>query len=155
MMIRTHLAITALLVLILLQYVSGWGDKIVFVAVALLATYLPDIDSGFSTIGRKFPAKIVQFFVRHRTLLHSFTFLLPVSLIFALVLPVLALPFFVGYGLHLLADSFTIEGIMPFWPYSRKSSGILRTGSVKETSVFVFFILLNVFVLLMFIKSVF
>ena len=137
MMLRTHLAITALAILLFLSHISGWLDKLVFVVIAVVATYIPDIDSAFSTIGRAKTARIIQFFVKHRGMFHSFTFCIAVSLLFAFIVPVLALPFFVGYGFHLLADSFTLEGIKPFWPYKRQVSWTFKTGSVGETGLFV------------------
>ena len=126
MMLRTHLAIVALAILLFVPNVSDFSDKFVFVVVALTATYLPDIDSAFSTIGRKEGARIVQFFVKHRGMLHSFTFCIAISILFTLFIPVLALPFFLGYGLHLFSDSFTLEGIKPFWPYKKSSSWKIR-----------------------------
>jgi membrane-bound metal-dependent hydrolase YbcI (DUF457 family) len=67
------------------------------------------------------------------------TLCIAVSILFALALPVLALPFFLGYSSHLLADSFTQEGITPFWPWKRNSKGILRTGGSVELGIFIGF----------------
>ena len=64
--------------------------------------------------------------------------------------PILALGFFLGYGLHLFADSFTRDGIRPFYPFKKKTSGRLRTGSKLEASVLVIFIIASS--LLFFIK---
>ncbi len=58
-----------------------------------------------------------------------------------LFLPIIALPFFLGYGLHLFADSFTVRGIKPFYPYKKKSSWRIRTGGKSEVIVFVFFLI--------------
>jgi membrane-bound metal-dependent hydrolase YbcI (DUF457 family) len=53
--------------------------------------------------------------------------------------PVIALGFFLGYGLHLFADSFTKEGITPFYPFSRmKSSGGITTGGKPSLEFFSF-----------------
>ena len=46
--------------------------------------------------------------------------------------PIFAFPFFLGYGMHLLLDAWTIEGIRPFWPFRAVSSGKLRVGGAFE-----------------------
>jgi len=140
MLIRTHLAITLCFVLL---FISNVEHKIIFIAVALFATFIPDIDYKFSTLGKKKILRILQFFVKHRGIFHSFTFLIVITLFFVLFFPIFALPLFLGYGLHLLADSFTIEGITPFYPYRKKSLGRIKTGGRREISVFVFFILID------------
>jgi membrane-bound metal-dependent hydrolase YbcI (DUF457 family) len=56
------------------------------------------------------------------------------------------LPFFLGYGVHLFADAFTLEGIKPFWPYSGVSKGFLKTGSYTETMLFVALVIVDIFV---------
>jgi inner membrane protein len=141
MLIRTHLVISLSFILL---FISNIEYKTLFVVVTLIATFIPDIDSRFSTIGQKKIARMFQFFTRHRGVTHSFTFLLILSLFFVLFFPIIALPFFLGYGLHLLADSFTVEGIIPFYPYKERSSGKIRTGGKSEITVLVFFILIDI-----------
>ncbi len=138
MLIRTHLSITLFFILLLISSVE---HKLVFVMVALVSTFIPDIDSRFSTLGKKKTLRILQFFIKHRGILHSFTFLFVLTLFFVLFFPVIALGFFLGYGLHLLADSFTVEGIRSFYPYKKKSLGRIRTGGKSETSILVFFVI--------------
>jgi inner membrane protein len=140
MLIRTHLSITLFFVLLLFPYVDG---KLIFVIVALIATFLPDIDSRFSTIGRKRIARILQIFTKHRGMIHSFTFLISITFLFVIFYPVLALGFFLGYSLHLLADSFTKDGIKPFYPLKKKISGRISTGGKKEIIILVFFIIFD------------
>jgi len=152
MMIRTHLAITGLLVLLFLPHIT---DKFIFVSVAFLATLLPDIDSGFSTVGRMKATRMIQFFVKHRGLFHSFTFCIVVSILLAFFLPVLSLPFFLAYSLHLFADSFTVDGIKPFWPLKKSSHWRLRTGSYTETLLFVTFLVTDIFVFILEAKNIF
>ena len=150
MLVRTHIAINALFIILFLSRVSKlW----LFVPIALFATILPDIDSGFSTIGRFQSSKLIQFFSKHRGMFHSFTVCIIISVILAAVLPVLALPFFLGYSLHLLADTFTIEGIRVFWPLPIKSSWRIRTGSRIETTLFLAFLLIDVFALIVVIRG--
>ena len=143
MLLRTHLAITILAVLLLISHVE---HKILFVVVALIATLIPDIDSGVSTLGRKRYFAPIQFIINHRGILHSFTFLILATVVLALFLPLFALPFFLGYSLHLFADSFTIMGIKPFYPSHATSSGRIRTGGRIEKIIFTLFFLLDILV---------
>mgnify|MGYP001565121463 CR=1 FL=1 len=150
MLLKTHLAIAILLVLIFLSSVE---HKISFVLITFFAVILPDIDSGFSTIGNHKTLKPLQFFVRHRGLIHSFSFLFLITIFFALFFPILALGFFLGYGSHLFADMFTNDGIMPFYPWKRKSGGWIRTGGKTETMVFIFFVIADLIIFLLTIRN--
>lgn len=152
MLIRTHLSITIFFILL---FISRVEHQFVFVAVALISTFIPDIDSKFSALGKKKSLRILQFFIRHRGFFHSFSFLILITLFFVLFFPVVALPFFLGYGLHLFADSFTITGIRPFYPYKKKSSGKIRTGGKSETIVFLAFIVIDLGLFGVWILSVF
>lgn len=145
MMLKTHLALSVFLVLLFIPYVSG---KLVFSAVLLIATILPDADTAFSTAGRNIISRITQLCVRHRGFLHSLTFCIGASILIAFFLPVISLPFFLGYGFHIFLDSFTREGIMPFWPWTKTSSGVFRTGGRVESSIFVSFIILDIIMLI-------
>ena len=141
MMLRTHYAIAVFFILLFWPVIE---HKLIFAIVALVATQLPDIDSRYSRIGRKKLARIFQWFTRHRGMIHSFTFLLSITFILILIFPVLGFGFFLGYGLHLLADSFTIDGIRPFYPSKIKSWGNIRTGRKLESLVLFLFVLLSV-----------
>lgn len=140
MLIRTHLAVTLMGILFLIDKVEA---QYTFVIVALVATFIPDIDTAYSKLGKEKIFRPLQFFVRHRGFIHSFSFLFLVVLAFVLFWPVGALPFFLGYGLHLFLDSFSIEGIRPFYPYSKTSSGKIRTGGRVEIGLFLIFILID------------
>jgi membrane-bound metal-dependent hydrolase YbcI (DUF457 family) len=146
MLIKTHFAITMFGIFLLITSVQ---HKIIFVSVALFATILPDIDSRFSKIGRKKLNRILLFFTKHRGFIHSFTLLLLVTLIFVFFIPVVALGFFLGYGLHLFADSFTKNGITPFAPFSKKkSSGPITSGKKFEMFLLILFIAIDILLLL-------
>lgn len=144
MLLRTHIAIVLFFILLLLPAVNS---KFVFVVVALIATILPDVDSRFSKIGHKKIARILQFFTKHRGIVHSFSFLILITFALALFFPIVSLGFFLGYGIHLLADSFTINGIRPFYPSKMKSSGVIRTEGKSETTVFVLFVIIDIFMM--------
>ena len=146
MLIKTHLVITLFFVMLFLSFVE---NKIIFVVVALLATFIADVDHKHSMLGKKKIFRPLQFFIRHRTFFHSFLFLMFIILILILFIPVLAFPFFLGYGLHLFADSFTLRGIRPFYPMKGLAHGGLRTGSRRETMIFVIFLVLNIFMILL------
>ncbi|MCK4647492.1 metal-dependent hydrolase [Candidatus Pacearchaeota archaeon] len=141
MLIRTHLLIALFFALLLLPYAES---KLVFIIVVLIASFIPDVDSKCSKLGRKKTFRILQFFVKHRGILHSFTFLIIISLIFLFVFPIIVFPFFLGYGLHLLIDSFTKQGIRPFYPFKYRMRGIIKTGGRFETFIFVIFLILDI-----------
>jgi len=140
MLIRTHLVITIFFILV---FLSSVNNKLIFVLTALFATFLPDIDTRYSKLGKRKLARILQFFTKHRGMIHSFTFLLSITFVLVLVLPVFAFGFFLGYGLHLLADSFTITGIRFFYPSKKKITGNLKTGGRKEVFLFIILVVLD------------
>ncbi len=152
MLLRTHYAITLFFVLVFLSSVE---NKLVFVLVAMIATVLPDVDARFSTLGRKRIARILQFFTKHRGIIHSFTFLCLIILIMILFWPIVAFGFFLGYSLHLLADSFTHDGITPFYPWRKKTRWNIVTGGKIEVGILSIFIILDVILILVKLISVF
>jgi len=129
--------------------------KYVFVLVALFATFIPDIDTAYSKLGHHKIFRPLQFFVRHRGFIHSFSFLFLLILILILIYPVAALPFFLGYGLHIFLDAFSVEGIKPFYPWGKKCSGKIRTGGKIEVSLFLIFILIDLFLAVRIFSGVF
>lgn len=152
MLLKTHLVVTLCGILIFLSAVE---HKITFVIVALVATIIPDIDTSSSRIGSKLILRPFQLFVKHRGLVHSFTFLFLVTLFFVLFIPVLAFGFFLGYVLHLFADSFTQEGIQVFYPFRKRTSWRVRTGGKTEVSIFIIFILIDLFLFVLNFSSFF
>ena len=145
MLLKTHLSITLFGILLL---VSNVEHKIVFVLVAILATYIPDIDSRYSTIGKRKINRVLQFFTKHRGFIHSFVFLIMLTGLIVLIFPIISLGFFLGYSLHLFADSFTKDGIQPFYPFSKKRvKGRIATGGKAEISLLVVFVIIDLFLL--------
>jgi len=144
MLTRTHLAITVFGILLVISLIE---NKFVFVLTALIATLIPDIDCYYSYLGKHVVFRPLQWFTKHRGILHSFSFLILITIFFVLFIPVLAAGFFLGYGLHLFSDSFTKDGIQIFYPFKKKISGKLRTGSLFETGLFVVFILFDLLLL--------
>ena len=132
MLNKTHLAVGGLFMLIFLPSVV---HKWVYFGVFLVATLLPNLDVILS--GRKYLIlKPMRLFFKKRGFLHSFTFCLVITILLAWFWPILAFPFFLGYGIHLLLDSWTVEGIMPFWPLRAVSKGRVTTGGGFEHILF-------------------
>lgn len=131
MLIKTHIAASVFVALSLWESITG---KIAFTILLLFSTLLPDIDSSASYINRRIKPldKIFNFLTKHRGILHSMTFCIILTVIFASFNQKLALPFFLGYSLHLVADSFTVIGIKPFWPSTKVIKGFIRTGGLIE-----------------------
>ena len=150
MLIKTHLMITSFFILLLFPFVSY---KIIFIVIALLTTYIPDIDLESSKLGRKKIFRPLQFFVKHRGAFHSFTFLFLLTFLFLIFVPRIALGFFIGYASHLFADSLTISGIMPFFPWKRKSCGIIRTGGKTENILFFILLIINLLLIVKYILN--
>lgn len=145
MMIKTHIALTVLFIILLISKIES---GIIFVVVALAATFIPDVDTKFSSLGKKKIFRFLQIFMKHRGAFHSFTILFILTLIFTLFVPIIALPFFIGYGMHVFLDSFTVDGIAPFYPYKKRIYGIIKNGSKSENFVFISFILVDLAILL-------
>ncbi len=145
MLLKTHYLITLFFILLFIPAVE---HKIIFVVVALIATQLPDVDARYSKLGSKKIARILQWFTKHRGMIHSFTFLLSLTIILVLIFPIAGFGFFLGYGLHLLADSFTPDGIRPFYPSKKTSSWKIRTGGKIEKVIMGVLIVANVALLL-------
>jgi inner membrane protein len=140
MLIRTHLVITLFFVLL---FISNVENKLLFCIVALIVTFIPDIDSKHSKIGRRKVARVLQFFTKHRGIFHSFSFLVLVLIFLEVYLPNILFPFFVGYCSHLFADCFTPRGVRVFYPLKFKVYWKIRTGGRFEFVVFIFFVLVN------------
>ena len=145
MLLRTHTAISIFLILLFLQYVQ---NKIIFVLMVLLATMIPDLDSSSSSYGRHTVFRPMQFFVEHRGIFHSFTIAFIFSVLISVFWPIGVLGFFLGYSGHLISDSFTKEGIQPFWPFKAKCSGPLYSAGRIEEIFFLTMIFVDIFIFL-------
>lgn len=133
MMLRTHILFALAVGLALFPFVA---HRFSFLPLIVVATMLPDIDMAHSYLGKWRVFRPLQWFVKHRGLLHSLAFCLGITAVLAFFMPVIALPFFLGYALHLFADSMTIEGIRPLWPARWEARGFIRTGSTVEAVIF-------------------
>jgi len=135
----------------MILFVPHVNNPLIFIGAVLVGTILPDLDSGFSSWGRHLIFRPLQFFVKHRGIIHSFTTGVMASVAIAFFWPVASLGFFAGYSVHLICDSFTKEGIQPFWPLKAKSKGFIVTGGRIEESIFVFLILVDILLIVLFL----
>lgn len=111
-----------------------FGPSPVTIAVAVTASLMPDIDMPQSTAGRiPIVPSLINTIFGHRTATHSLTALIITSLAVKTVSPELALAWAIGYGIHILLDMLTPQGVMFFWPYPAwVGTGILKTGGIFE-----------------------
>ena len=130
---KTHLAIGLGVALLFATHVA---NSVFFIIITLIATLFPDIDSSFSYMGKNPVAKPVQMTTNHRGIVHSYTLCLALSLLLVFIYPFAALPFFLGYSFHLFADSFTPQGIKPFWPIKSVSKGPIKSGGLTDRIIF-------------------
>lgn len=140
-MFRTHAACGIFFILVFLPLVKL---KLLFAGIVLLCSFLPDIDMTQSFLGKYKILRPLQMFVRHRGIFHSFSMAIVVSLAFAFYYPILALPFFLGYSAHLIADSLTVEGIRPFWPFKDEIRWSIRTGGKSEMMIFYTLVIVDI-----------
>ena len=149
MLLKTHLAFAILVIMLFFNHVNNsW----IFAGLVLIATIIPDLDMSSSKFGSYLIFRPLQFFIKHRGIIHSFTTAIIISVILSVFWPVASLGFFIGYSVHLICDSFTHDGIRPFWPFKAKSSGFITSGGRVEESLF--FSLIFVDVVLFFIVVV-
>lgn len=131
MMFRTHIAVGFLIGLLLLPVLQP-VNQILFMFLILLGAALPDIDHPESKIGSRI--KVVGFLFEHRGFFHSLFAVLLVYLLLLYYMSSVSYSAYIfalvaGYLSHILADSVTKEGIMPFHPISKfRISGFIRTG---------------------------
>ena len=144
MLFKTHLAIGAFFALLLVPHVS---NPLLFFPIVLIASVAPDVDSAFSTLGKNWYFRVLQWLTKHRGIFHSLSFCILLSIVLALIYPPLAFPVFLGYGVHLIADSFTIDGIRPFWPFGISINGRIKTSGRIEDTIFIILCVVDVIVL--------
>ncbi|MFQ5474383.1 MAG: metal-dependent hydrolase [Candidatus Nanoarchaeia archaeon] len=132
MMFHTHLAF-GLLAALLSNYVLTPERALLFFALVLLGSLLPDVDHPDSFLGKR--TKIFALLFEHRGFLHSI-YAVALAVIFGFIMfgnNSLAWALAIGYFSHLVSDAFSKEGIMFFQPWWRfRIHGWIRTGSFLE-----------------------
>ncbi len=130
MLYYTHLLFTGLLCSLLWESLpeKSW----LFVGIALFSTLLPDIDKKNSILGRVVP--LVGRVTKHRSAFHT-----PLAAAIGwagLRLvggPIIAMAFLTGYLSHLGLDAISKEGIIIFYPLSKKHfRGPVSVGRSSE-----------------------
>ncbi|MBS3099071.1 metal-dependent hydrolase [Candidatus Pacearchaeota archaeon] len=147
MLARTHFAIGLAIALFFLPHVN---NKLVFFPAVLIASILPEIGNILFRVRRK---KSLKPFVPRNFLggaTRTYTFCITISVLLAFFYPILALPFFLGYSFNLFLNSFTPDGIMPFWPIGNKTTGKVTPGGTIDYTIFIVFIILDAIFLLRF-----
>ncbi len=145
MLIRTHLIIALFFSLIFLNY---FDNKFLFLLIVLISTFIPDIDSRFSKLGKRKIFRPLQFFAGHRKIFHSFLFLGLISFPLFFISKIIFFGFILGYGLHLFVDCFSVMGIKPFYPFEYKIKGFIRTGKFLESLIFYCFLFIDVWLII-------
>ncbi len=109
-------------------------NPVIFITLAMIASLLPDIDSEKSRAGKKiWPiAFIIRKTIGHRTIFHSVFLAMIVSLAISIFSVPYAAAFFLGYASHIILDSLTREGTMPFYPSKARIRGFLKTGGMMD-----------------------
>ena len=109
-------------------------------------TLIVDFDSKKSTVGNYFLFRPLQFFIKHRGIIHSLFFGFFVMVLIAIFYTWLAFGFIVGFLGHLLMDSFTKRRVTPFWPLSKMKVGLglVKSGGIIEMVIFVVFLFIDI-----------
>ncbi len=125
------------------------GINPVGVAVAGVASLLPDIDTPHSKLGGKIKpiSRVLNMTLGHRGVLHSLLGTAIFYILAMLIIPEYSLYFLVGYLSHILLDALTIQGVPLLYPTPKKLRlPLFNTGSLAEgmltTLMFVVAILL-------------
>jgi len=134
-----------------LYFLPASNHKLVFFPIVLLASLIPDLDAVLA------PKRDYRIFrplknQTYKDFMHSYTICVVLALIIAFFLPVVSLPFFIGYSSHLFFDSLTVFGIVPFWPFRSRVSGFILPGSRTEKIIEV---ILGLFIVMFVLKYLF
>lgn len=144
MLKRTHLALGLAVGLYFVPHIKN--SKLFFLALVLVASLIPDIESGFAAPRRQklFSLQPTNWIFHKNRLLHTYTFLILVTAVLVFFYPVIGFPFFLGYSFHLFLDSFSSAGIRPFWPFKVKSTGSIVPGGRIDKILFYVFVIFDV-----------
>jgi len=142
MLARTHIVFALFFVLLLFSEIQNF---IIFLSVFLLASIIPDIDTPFSKIGKIKLFRILNFFTKHRGIIHSFIFLIFISCFLLFFKNNIWLAFVLGYSSHLILDCFTVQGVRLFYPFKLKVKGFVKTNGLIENLLFSILFFIDLF----------
>lgn len=138
MMNYTHAAFAYLCSLVITNFL-GNDNKARFIAVAVLAALLVDLDHAASWVGKKLePISItIRLLFRHRNFFHSITAALITYLIIYAINTEVALAALVGYASHIFIDAFNTTGVRILSPFSKyRLGGCVKTGGMIDHLLF-------------------
>jgi inner membrane protein len=140
MLFWTHFVVTLFGILLIFNSVE---NSFIFFIVALFSSFIPDIDSEHSKVGKFGISKVLSSFSKHRGIFHSLFFVFLVGFILWIYFPIISFAFIFGYSIHLFVDSFTKRGVRLFYPFKFKIRGFIRSGGFFENLIFVVFLILD------------
>ncbi|NMB66571.1 metal-dependent hydrolase [Candidatus Woesearchaeota archaeon] len=144
MLLKTHIVFNLFFFILSYNFFNlsflGFLSFIFFI----LGTFIPDIDSKLSKIGKKKIFRVLQFFVKHRGFMHSLFFIIFLFFILYFLPSSLRTYFCFGAFLHLFLDSLTVNGTYPLYPLKFKIKGFIKTGKLFEKIIFISFIFLDI-----------
>ena len=143
MLFRTHIVFSLAIYFLLSYYILMPFYVLIFV---LLATVFVDIDIKNSKFGNHWYFRPLQWFTRHRGVLHSLIAGVLLSLVIGGFNLWSGFGFFVGYISHLFLDCLTINGVCLFWPLRFRIRGFIKSGGIIEQVVFVLLLLGDIFI---------
>lgn len=149
MLFRTHIAFGFLIGLLLISYLEI-KNQILFIAVLLFFSALPDLDELRSKISEKFKplAFAIHFIFRHRGIFHSIYIPIALStMFFAINQQMLGIAALFGYLSHLFLDSLTLSGVRLLYPLKKKLYSFIKTGSLVENILFFIFLAVDIYLL--------
>jgi membrane-bound metal-dependent hydrolase YbcI (DUF457 family) len=140
MLLKTHIAVGIAAALYFLPHMN---DKLIFAPTVLVASILPEIGNIlFAKKGHKY-MKVFKSKNPLGGITRTYTTCILVSIILAVIYPILAFPFFLGYSFNLFLNTFSTEGIRPFWPLKNKTSGHIATGGNIDLTIFILFLIFD------------
>ena len=138
MQLKTHLALALGAALYFLPHIN---EKFLFIVVTVASTLIPNFALLISS-NKNFQSKSLEPHPNISLFLRTYTLCIILTIVLTFVLPKLSLPFFIGYSFALFLETFSTQGIIPFWPYNKKVAGkIAHGGSIDKT----IFLLLLIF----------
>jgi len=147
MLIKTHIVMAIFVALLFLERVP---NPYIFLLVVIISVFIPDMDSFNSKLGKRFFSRVLTAFTKHRGIMHSLLFLVIVYFVLYLYVPSIAFGFLVGYGVHLVGDMFTKQGVRLFYPFKFRIKGFIKTGGRIESFLFFIFLSADFFLIVSF-----
>jgi len=140
MLIRTHLAVGLAAALYFLPHMN---ERVLFIPVVLIASLIPELGNIiFSREGKH--KKLIKTSTPFGGITRTYTTCIIASVVLVFIYPLIAFPFFLGYSFNLFLNAFTPEGITPFWPSKRKTTGKVSVGGTIDYTIFVLFVIFDI-----------